>query len=296
MLILKINNKKASEVLDDATRAELTDHGVIVEDLEPSPMSFLTAMRIASLCKKHTPSLVMAYSIVDAMGAISARELTRKRSDDFKVAFRVTSRMAVPRSIPKAVRKGIDTWIFDSENSREAWHGLVVGCQTCTIARPEVMFHVEHTTDKDIDATLAELVFIGKMDKAANLSKMVDAMANLEPEQRPAIRVSGTGKARYVMPVVKKSRLMNLDITWLGDDFDLTSEIARADGFIVSDHPYSPDELQALSAGVPPVNASNLAEWTDTANRTIMAQKAAADYADHHAPAAVASQFKDLLK
>lgn len=296
MLILKINNKKNPEVLDDTTRSQLEEHGLTIEDLDPSSMSFLTSMRIATACKKNTPDIVLTYTMSDALGAISACELTQKRGKNFKKAFRVTSRTVIPHSIPKAIKNGIDIWIFDSCKTLNAWKVLLEFRQTCIIGQAGAMFHVEHTTNKDTDNLPVELTFIGELGKAENLAKIVNAMANLEPDQRPGIRVSGTGKARYVMPIVKRARLMDLNITWLGENFNIDTEIARADGFILSDNPYSSAEIQAMSAGVPPVDASNLSEWINPDIRIGMTKKAVENYASNHAPAAVASHFKNLLK
>lgn len=290
MLILRIIHKANRDNLDKTTRDEMARHGVIIEDLEASSLSTLTTMRIATRCKSSAPDIVLVDRGKDAMAAKSARDLSRKRETDFHIAFRTGQDDENLAHLPHSIATKIDMWCFNNKTTLDKATKVDLGSgKRFVVGRPSAMLHVEHTSAKNI------LIYIGDLGKCENLDKMVTAISNLDESRRPEIHVCGTGKARYITPVIKRTQRMGIDVKWLGDDYDIENEIALAQGFIVSDNELSVKEIQAMALGIPGVTADNLDEWIDPDRRSEKAEKAKERYRTEHAPEKVAARLKEII-
>jgi len=299
MLIAIINHKRSRERVDKETREELAQHGVNIEEIEASMMSIKTSMRLARICKTLTPDLVIVDRIKDLIAAVSGRELVRKRGKDFLIGYRKRHDETINTLDPITIYKGIDVWLYETTTTRShSVHNYNTGevpadeidyAKGAVAGRPQAMLHVEHTPNKNI------LTYIGAMGKCENIASIINAIANLDEAKRPEIRICGTGKARYVMPVVKRSQAMGIDIKWLGDDYDIATELTHAGGFILSDTWYDSNEVRALALGIPPVTKDNITEWLNPGSRNEMSEKAIETYRTEHAPEAVAARLTNII-
>ncbi|MDE6396368.1 MAG: hypothetical protein K2K84_03775, partial [Muribaculaceae bacterium] len=124
MLIFEILSPEALDEEKNALISLLEDAGIVTRIVTPSSMSFLTSMRIAAECKRSIPDAVICHRLKDIIGAISARDLTKKRSGDFRVIYMVPADEETPKRIPTGIMKAVDCWVFPDKETENRYSVL----------------------------------------------------------------------------------------------------------------------------------------------------------------------------
>lgn len=204
----------------------------------------------------------MTYKITDAMAAISARKI--KTDDNKKIPYPIflfiASSTEIPLTIQKDVASNIDAIIFENEKIKGAWEKV----KNLNLIKHEEIISLPASSPKHQNPTKKNnsekqiLGFVGPLSKGEKLKKLIDGVNNIAQESRPKIIVAGTGKARYIMPIVKIARANRLDIEWLGEREDLENMYSQLDCFFVSGDSFTEDEKRLLADGVYAINEENI--------------------------------------
>lgn len=250
MLTLEI---LSPERLDDDKKALtslIEEAGIVTRFVTPSSMSFLTSMRIASECKKAVPDSVICHRLKDVIGAISARELTRKRGGDFRILYFVSPDDETPKRMPTEIMKAVDCWVFPDEETAARYSAIedLVMNSSALLYPTTTEGPLKEKTPSKTDSI--NILYLGPLEKLKSLSDAIDTMVSLDNNNRLTMTVLTTGSARFVMPLVRRARANNLSIDWKGNEYNLEKELARADAILVANPPHlSPREIRALLAG-----------------------------------------------
>lgn len=180
--------------------------------LTPSPLSFLTALSIAGKMKKEVAEYVLVHRVKDLSAAVAARRICRERDIDFKIIATLTGRNAA-QHIPPTLAAEIDALVYQTPTTPpQGFKGTPV------VIGPQMKKNIVFTEPKNKDKI--DLVWHGTPDKDNNIDNILTALWNIEandPEAADCLHLTiyGQGRARYVMPLVRKTRLFNhIKITW----------------------------------------------------------------------------------
>lgn len=292
MLIYKI----ATELHKSDTL--LIENGVDINLVVPSRFSFLTSLRISTEIKKREPQAIFVSDIKNALAALSARKLNRTGA----IIFFADSRSKIPLSLPDEIATGIDAMVFDGESTKSAWEQVrnIDKVKRTEIINPSSV--ITDLQDKDssrtklnISPTLKILTFAGPLDDVTNLKKTLDKLSQNEKVRDIKVRILGTGKARTIMPLVKRYRATQTDIDWLGEDYELNEELAASDGFILAGKVPTPNEIILLKNHVPAIDHLNLDKWITGEDILSMREEAYDRFVQLHEPQMFVNKIKGLL-
>lgn len=263
MIILEVTHKNHHSSIPESIVSNGVEYMSTI-NVRPAFLSSLTAMRIATACKKNAVDIVVVHRKADAMAAISARRL----GYGFKIMFYVEQFDRVPISIPAEICTGVDVWAFDCAETRDRWSHIEKHCFKSTVILPYPtglnMDNIYESVEKDkLTAT-----YSGNLEHPHNLKDFIEAVHRHGLRDRIKITVYGTAKPRTIMPVVKLARLYKIDVDWAGERTEDLSILP--DGIIPGGHALAPAELHRVSKGVPVVTAHNLERWTQTDGRREM--------------------------
>lgn len=272
MLILKL----AQEIHKNRESDEaLTTAGHDVKYLRPSAFSFATSMNIAAMQKRNVPDAVIAYRIKDAVAAVSARTLLDKSRAPYPIVFRADESTKLPPHIVGSVANGVDVWLCNNNttaNKLTEEYGIDSG-RVRALPYPGPSTPIA-TAEKADD--VLTLIYAGPIGQGQRLSAMVERLAKADLPRRVELRIIGTAKARYVMPIVRRCRALNLPVTWLGDNCDSEKEYAAANAWVRSGDAPCAVEIRLMANGRPGVDADTLA--TFVADPQAAAAAAVSDY------------------
>lgn len=293
MLIVKIASKPH---IPDGF---LENHGIFIKNVVPSRFSFLTSMRLATTCKQSHPDAVFVNTPADAAAAVSARSLnTESTNPPYPIIFFAEHSTRIPRSLSRSTAENLQAIVFDSENTHKAWQSTsnLEGISRHSVVEPfglDIPFENNNGCERT-DSTLT-LLHVGSLADPTRLDRVLSAVAANDLSDKVNIRVLGTGAARYVMPVVKRSRANRLNIDWLGEDYEPEAEFALAAGFIQASAVPDFNELRLMANGVPQVSADNIVQWTDSDFRTKMRSAAIETYLARFNSALYAEKIRDII-
>ncbi len=295
MLIYEILPSEALDEEKKSVTGLLEQAGIVTRFVTPSSMSFLTSMRIATECKKTVPDAVVCHRLKDAVGAISARELVKSRNGNFRIVYLVNPKDPLPKRISPAIQSGIDCWVFPDINSRNRYSTLLsLGTDNSAILEPTTIAAPIESIDNDRKI----IVRVGPIDDTTTLADTIDVMLDRLPSAEYELRVLGTGQARYVMPLVKRARANGLNITWLGEEYDLEKELAAAGAILVADRNLlSAVELRAMANELPILSTKDdinkfMSQNYDGELRKI----SSTNWKDSHRPEVYIERLKRIIK
>lgn len=194
------------ESLKTQIEPEVTDHIVT-----PSWLSPLTSMSVRYAIDSGSDTAITAFRIKDAMAAISARAIARRKP---KITVRVIPNSQPPKGIPSDVKAGVDEWIFPSERMRSLYPRDIKGAK---VSPPiDARFNVKPTFDPEA----GRIIWIGEIN--ANTDRLKKAINWVSSQAKDCtLEIFGEGKARYVMPAVRLARSVERPgrIQWRGRPF-----------------------------------------------------------------------------
>lgn len=227
-----------------------------ITTLVPSPLSFLTALSIAGNMKKNTADYLLVHRIKDLSAAVSARRICRDRGIDFKIIATLTDKHA-RQHIPPSLAAEIDALVYQEQlPTPQGFKG------TPTIIGPTMKNKIvlEYVDTKEN----ISLIWHGTPDKNNNIDNILTALWNIEvndPENADRIQftIYGQGKARYVMPLVRKGRLFNhIKIIWATEQ-----QKSHPEAYISTQQPTTTlPRPTAIFIGDPDANTDVIAEAT----------------------------------
>lgn len=252
-------------------------HSMEVKTVRPSRFSFLTSMRIATLCKHENPDIVWTYNLDDALGAISARKIN-KQSDTplpYPIVLDIVDVATLGKSIPTEVAKNIDAIVFESEELQRKASAVknIDLIKINTVIPLPGGNSIEETNGCKI--TEPVLGYILQGDELTTLKKMLSKLATLDTDKQVKLIVSGTGKARYVMPLVNIARANHLDVEWAGEKSNHEYLATKVSGFVPASYDrLTNTEKHLMASGLTPVSPEDLETWLDENKRRDMSKEA----------------------
>lgn len=291
MLIYNIASKKHSP--NNSVRFSKLE----VTDIAGARLSFITAMRIATECKKNTPDVIFTHSLSDATAAASAQSLDTHSSLPYPIVLFIDYKTKIPRSINRSIASKIQAVVYDSEITRKNWSAVI------NINIPPlhtvIWRAVECTRDNNDTCeskTKPEIIFSGTIEKKSPLADILDAIAEKELQNRIKVTVYGTGKGNYVMPMVRRAKANRIDVEWMGENLEKNFFNFNFQGFIPANQCHTESEIKFLAKGIPEVNRQNLTEWLSPEKRVEMVENAKASYLEKHTPEAYEKSILNLLE
>lgn len=250
MLIFKVASDFAE--LDDVLR----QNEITVENIEPSNFSFLTSLRIATKIKRQQPDAILTFREKDAMAAISATEIQNsQKALRQKIILYLLNNNTPKKSINREVAQKLDILILETpeqlRNLTSVKNSELIGQKTVL---PLPCIGNEFNFEKKLEGPITFL-YIGPIGEGNELKRAIEKISAMAEKSRPKLIVAGTGKARVVMPLVKRARANKLNVEWLGDDYDLNALLPRVTAFVASGEALSSIEKQLLFNGLPIIKA-----------------------------------------
>lgn len=273
-------------------------HHVSVDVMSPSWAGFVTAMKLASRIRKDRCEVVVCHDINEAQAAISARKLVADQGLAFKIVL-APAPDYMPYHIPATVAAGVDMWMLATDAQQQHICSLdAVNIKASRVIAP--------TTDiarvSRVPHPALTLLWVGDLKDTDRLAAMVKGVSAVDTPLE--VRICGTGHPRYVMPVVKKSRLDSRhNYVWLGDDYNIADELARADfGVAALPYPTSAD-IAMLGNGTIVLDLDDVDDFANTLSmlaqdadaRTQAGQAAVTKYENAHSPITYVAHVQDLL-
>ncbi len=237
MKILKVLPNDVSE--DCPEVAQLRRHGNIVETMRPALWSALTAASVASRLKGFGADRVEVERLKDAVAAVSARKLVPDIR--FEIAVRVPRNSEPWRHVSRIEGEAI-RWIYPSERLRTAF-GI------SGVTEP---LDIPCCKESGQDTPMTRLAFFGD-DAPATYMRLKEAAEAIAATPDAILDVYGEFKARYVMPIVRRCRALEIEnrVAWHGKDYDFNEAVKNCDRVLLSQHEPTDTELQAACFGKP---------------------------------------------
>lgn len=269
-------------------------HDIAVRYVRPSRFSFLTPMRIAAESKRGLPDAIFVYRPKDAVAALSARTLI---GSDVSVTLWIDHNRNVPHTLHSRTAEQLEAVVFDSETTRRNWQSVknIDKVRQQVVRPPFVETEICKPTFKGGDGPLT-ILYIGQIGKGESLGAFLDGLARNSDNQKIAVRVLGTARARYVMPIAKRAKANRLNVTWLGDEYDLQSEMFECDGFIQAAPVPDENEMRMLAIGKPVVEVDRLNHFIGEEGRREMSYNSLRKYIDEHSPEGYFAWLKHYLE
>lgn len=176
--------------------------------ISPSLLSPMTSMNVRYAIDSRDDDEVLAVRIADAMAAISARSIARRKP---RIVVRVLPNSEPPKGIPADVRQGVDCWLFPSERMRALYPADLKNA----IVDPEIDMEFDGKPQHDPQAR--HYVWVGPIDGNTERLKTAINWVNALDEDA-SLAIYGEGKARNVMPAVKLARSIEHPdrVEWIG--------------------------------------------------------------------------------
>ncbi|MCC8117959.1 MAG: hypothetical protein LIP09_04305 [Bacteroidales bacterium] len=218
-------------------REMLRNYDTLCQALSPTLLGAFTAVKIGSALGKEVFDCIHAYNLKDAMAAISGRKISKGGQP--KVVVEISPNTEIPKSIPADIRAAVDAWVFPSQRLRDRYPKDLKNPVVIPPANFELNWSdINPTTDQ------SQYAWIGNLDQ--NITRLKSAIEIIDRMAGEAkFRICGTGKARYVMDAVRKSRGMDHPerVEWLGENYDLVKILPCVNSII--------------QAGQDPINAES---------------------------------------
>ncbi len=102
------------------------------------------------------------------------------------------------------------------------------------------------------DTPMTRLAFFGD-DAPATYMRLKEAAEAIAATPDAILDVYGEFKARYVMPIVRRCRALEIEnrVAWHGKDYDFNEAVKNCDRVLLSQHEPTDTELQAACFGKP---------------------------------------------
>ncbi len=226
MTIIDIRND-AKRPLDDGSRLVIDSlkNGYDIETiiLSPSIFSSLTAMQIASCMKRKPTDAVICHTHKDLIAACSAQKLVSGAK--YKIIFRPYPESRAPRAVTAEIARTVSHCLYHNNAEQQTWQQAFV---QHTSAPKSSILDIAACGDTSAKAPrytagdTLNILWDGAINEPQRLDSMIETMIRIRrcnPEFISKIRlyIKGQGKARYVMPIVRKSRNHTaLNIVWCG--------------------------------------------------------------------------------
>ncbi len=203
----------------------LSQLGIEAQVLSPAIMSALTSVKIVAVLNQQDISWIMVNNLTDAVAAISARKISKGCRPLIKIEIEPNSE--IPKSIPKEVIAGVDAWTFPSHRLMSLYPEAL---QNRTVVIPEDFSLDWESISPKRDSKM--LAWVGPLD--GNIDRLKKAIQYIDDSDGYSFKVCGTGKARYVMEAVRKSRGMDHPerVEWIGENFNLAQVLSDVSGII----------------------------------------------------------------
>lgn len=297
---------------NDDTRRRLrdavnNDGDITVEPIETAAPTFAVTMQIASLLKKKHIDIVLVHTNKQAIAALSAKKLAEKSNNSYTIVYQPLRCDETPRNIPSEVAQEVALWLFEDSIQQDTYAKIAQRPLRQTAILPP-------TTFDDIDTPIAyqpktydnarplHIVHIGDITDYTLLNNSVVAVADIDADIR--YNICGTGKARYIMPIVRMTRNdKRHQYNWKGNEYDRDEEIAQADIAIADQRYITAGQILLMKRGVPVFQTispgvladciSPLIEHPETLRR--LSQDAIDAYRDRYSPLFHVKQFVKIL-
>lgn len=273
-------------------------YGLVVKTLRPSRFTFLTSMRIATLCKHENPDVVWTYNLNDTLGAISARKINKQTDTPlpYPIVIDIVDDGILGKSIPAEVAKNIDAIVFESEELQRKASSVrnIDLVKINTVIPTPGSDSLEKSRKSDNNESVLGYILQG--DELTMLKTTLSKLASLESEKQVKLIVSGTGKARYVMPLVNIARANHLDVEWAGEKSDLEVLATKVSGFVPAycDR-FTNTEKYLMSEGLTPVLPEDLDAWLDVKKRRELSLKTKEIYQNNYTSERFSENVKKML-
>jgi len=237
MKILKILPNNVSEDCPEVT--QLRRQGNIVETMRPALWSALTAASVASRLKGFGADRIEVERLKDAVAAVSARKLVPDIR--FEIAVRVPRNSEPWRHVSRIDGEDI-RWIFPSERLRT----------TFGISGETEPLDIPCVEESEQAPTAKKYAFFGE-DAPATYMRLKDTVEAIATTPDAILDVYGEFKARYVMPIVRRCRALEVEnrVAWHGKDYVFHEAVMNCDRVLLSQHEPTDTELQAAGFGKP---------------------------------------------
>ncbi len=224
-------------------REMLRNYDTLCQTLSPTLLGAFTAVKIGSALGKEDFDCIHAYNLKDAMAAISGRKISKGGQP--KVVVEISPNTEIPKSIPADIRAAVDAWVFPSQRQRDRYPKDLKKPVVIPPANFELNWSdINPTTDQ------SQYAWIGNLDQ--NITRLKSAIEIIDRMAGEAkFRICGTGKARYVMDAVRKSRGMDHPerVEWLGENFDLVKILPCVNSIIQTGQDPIDAESEASARG-----------------------------------------------
>lgn len=286
----------------------LSQIGITVENIPPSRFSFLTAIRLAAKYKHQLPNAIIVSSFKNLIATVSAEKIIDSLNcKSIPIILWVGDKTKAPLNIRNFFIDKISQIVFENETVKDRWLNLdylkgfnrysIIPTPLKQSSYKELM---DETKSAEIDdANISKklvLTYLGDIGNGENLNAIIQKIATEGLQEIIHLRILGVGKAKHIMPIVKKARVNHLDINWLGVDYDLPNELSISEGFIMSNPTLSDNELYLLSKGIPGVNSDNLSDWIDSEKRNKMKEASRKTFNELYSEKQFIFKVEQLLK
>ena len=274
MQVIDLRENDKDNVIS-VTREMLTERYLCgVNVLQPSSFSFITSTRLANAIKKQRADVVIVDRLKDAIAAVSARKLLTKDCAGFKILYSVSALSHMPTGVPTEVCRGIDCWVFDSKEAERTYSNHeFIEVHSSVIIEPTTVL------DLDVEKNRAErnalhITVVGDLADTNRMQRIVRAVGACARD-KVELHVYGTGKPRYIMPVVNESRKLDgLNVVWHGETYKLESVIADTDIAVGAYRVASSADIFMRKLGIAVVEPEKIAETVATPEALAAACKA----------------------
>lgn len=304
--------------LDEIEYLKLTVHA-------SAGLSFMTAMTLAAQLKQFDAEFVLAHRTQDAVAAASARKLVRDRGRDFKIILRLTPEHT-PRHLSRTLLREVDAWVVtDPEGVSSRLGSDMALIPRYTTILPSLNSEISWAENNDTGGQDSLLImWWGEITPDSPLETIVSALKRYgerDPEAaaRLTLVIHGTGKARYVMPIVKTARQIKAArIVWadktdtiishpeaVSDTASIHTHITLIKPDLVIDaKPLNDINIAARRDSIPTVALSGVGQAVDLLNelthdtddlKKVLAQQSHLEYEQKYDPMFHVEQWQKLL-
>ncbi len=297
MQIIDLRQNSQNGAVELSRHLLIQNHGMAVSELQPSGFSFITSTRLANVLKKTKAQIVVVDRLKDAIAAVSARKLLPKDIAAYKLVYSVSALQHMPTGVPTEVCRGIDCWVFDAESTKQAYsENEFIEVHSSVIIPPTSAIDMHAHKNTAMRESL-HITVVGDLADADRLQRTVRAVASCD-RGKVELHVYGTGKPRYIMPIVNEARhLDGLSIVWHGSEYKL--EAVAADTDIAVGAYAVPDSVDIFfrSLGIPVVEPEKIAEIIATPESMhAAAETSLSDYRTLYSPEAHVEQWRKLIE
>lgn len=294
MQIIDITSKHGQTISPKIADALSQLHNVTILPVASSSVSAFSSMRITSALKKFPAEIIVTHTVKDATAAVSARKIATDGVAGFRIILFIDNHTAMPKGLARDILDNIDAWVFSDGQTLRRWSTLR-GIDTARLhlIPPTTDFDVPADPRPRVPHSPLRISWVGPINNTARLEQLLRTCTSL-PAGTYTLHVYGTGKARYVMPLLDRAQEMqNLSVEWHGDNYSLEKIPAETDLHFPSEPFIENTDVFMMSHALPLFSPENFNAAIN--DYTSLSAKALSEYNAAYSPCFHVEQIFSLL-